>query len=86
MDIVLVDKLNEHCVLRILEVKMEDSKEHFEIFDKMLIDQVKERPTLYYTDLYSESDEHHWDGIQKKTGMQSSYQFSVNILQRNRFD
>lgn len=54
---------------------MEDSQKNvdfFDILDKLLIDQVKAYPSLYYTDTYSESDEHYWDGIQKNTGMQSN--------------
>lgn len=42
-----------------------------DIIDKLLIDHVKKRPTLYYTDTYTESDELCWDEIQNSTGIQS---------------
>lgn len=42
-----------------------------DIIDKLLIDHVKEHPSLYYTDTFSESDETYWDGIQNDTGIQS---------------
>lgn len=53
---------------------MADIQECFEIDDtinKLLINQVRERPTLYYTDTYTETDEKHWDAIQNSTGIQS---------------
>lgn len=50
--------------------------------DKLLIDCVREYPTLYYTDNYTESDERNWDIIQKKTGIQSMY-FILLILNRS---
>lgn len=53
---------------------MGDIQECFEIDDainKLLIDHIRERPTLHYTDVYTESDEQHWDQIQKDTGIQS---------------
>lgn len=42
-----------------------------DIINKLLIEQVKERPSLYYTDTYTESDELHWNEIQKNIGIQS---------------
>lgn len=39
--------------------------------NKLLIDNVKSRPSLHYTNTYTESDEKQWDEIQKITGIQS---------------
>lgn len=46
-----------------------------EFMDKLLIDCVKQRPSLYNTDVYSAADEHEWDEIQKIFGMQSNLSF-----------
>lgn len=53
---------------------MGDIQEPLEIDDtinKLLIKHIRERPTLHYTDTYTETDEQHWDEIQKITGIQS---------------
>lgn len=39
--------------------------------NELLIDEIKVRPSLYYVDSYTESDEKQWDEIQKRTGIQS---------------
>lgn len=46
-----------------------------EFIDGLLIDCVKQRPSLYYTDLYDEADEREWDEIQRKFGIQSIVAF-----------
>lgn len=53
---------------------MVDSEESLEIDDtinQILIDHVRERPTLHYTDTFTESDEKEWDEIQNSIGIQS---------------
>lgn len=45
--------------------------DYFEYLDKSLIDHVKKYPSLYYTDVYTDSDEKYWDEIGKHIGMQS---------------
>lgn len=51
---------------------MDDIEECFDdTVNKLLINHLRERPTLYYTDTYTESDEKLWDEIQKSTGIQS---------------
>lgn len=55
---------------------MGDSQEPIEVYDtinKLLIEHVRERPTLHYTDTYTESDEQHWDEIQESIGIQSKF-------------
>lgn len=59
-----------------IDVKMGDFEENFEtddIVDKLLIEHVRERPSLYYTDACTGLDEYYWDEIQKNTGIQSLY-------------
>lgn len=43
-----------------------------EFVDKLLIDCIKQRPSLYNTDTYSAADEREWDEIQKIFGIQSN--------------
>lgn len=46
----------------------------FEVDDtvnELLIEEIKERPSLYYVDSYTKSDEKQWDEIQGCTGIQS---------------
>lgn len=43
-----------------------------EFIDKLLIDYVKQRPSLHNTDVYSADDEREWDEIQTIFGMQSN--------------
>lgn len=53
---------------------MSNSNEKFDVgdfLDKKLIDLVRARPSLYYVDVCTESDEKYWDEIGKATGMQS---------------
>lgn len=50
---------------------MGDFQEVDDTINKLVIAQVKERPSIYYTDTYTESDELHWNEIQKNTGIQS---------------
>lgn len=64
---------------------MGDFQSDFEIDDTiniLLIEQIKERPSLYYTDTYSALDEQLWDEIQKNIGIQSKsnvlYIFKIN--------
>lgn len=46
-----------------------------EFIDNLLIDCVKQHPSLYYTNIYSEADEREWDEIQRKFGIQSIFLF-----------
>lgn len=43
-----------------------------ESVDKLLIDCVKNCPSLHNTDIYSTSDEREWDKIQKSLGIHSN--------------
>ncbi|XP_031625611.1 uncharacterized protein LOC116342223 [Contarinia nasturtii] len=55
---------------------MEDFQNDLEIDDTLnilLINHVKERPSLYYKDAYSALDEELWDEIQKIMGIQKSW-------------
>lgn len=42
-----------------------------DMFNGILIEEMKIRPSLHYTDIYTGSDEKQWDEIQKNTGIQS---------------
>lgn len=69
--------------LSVIDVKMGDFQVNFEtddIVDKLLIDNVRERPSLYYTDAYTGLDEYYWDEIQKNTGIQSLYLVSLSSI------
>lgn len=53
---------------------MGEFKEMLDVDDmvnELLIEEIKTRPQLHYTDTYTESDEKQWDEIQKNTGIQS---------------
>lgn len=50
---------------------MGDFQKIDDTINKLLIEQIKDRPSLHYTDTYTESDESHWNQIQKNTGIQS---------------
>lgn len=55
-------------------MKMANSRENLEpheFIDKLLIDCVKQRPSLYYNDIYSVADEREWDEMQSLFGIQS---------------
>lgn len=54
-----------------------ENLESDEFVDKLLIDCVKQHPSLYYTDIYSAEDEHKWDELQQLFGMQSKYKLVV---------
>lgn len=52
---------------------LSENLESDEFVDKLLIECVKQRPSLYNTDIYSAADERQWDELQKLFGMQSKY-------------
>lgn len=46
-----------------------------DMVNELLIEELKTRPCLHYTDTYTESDEMQWDDIQKNTGIQSLWNY-----------
>lgn len=51
---------------------MDESTDIDDVVNEVLIEHVKQRPSIYYTDAYTASDEQHWAEIQKETGIQSN--------------
>lgn len=66
------------------QLNMENLSENLEsdeFVDKLLIECVKQRPSLYNTDIYSAADECQWDELQKLFGIQSKYVNHLDLFQ-----